>query len=648
MTLKELQTLIDKANFAYYTTGNAIMDDVKYEKLKEELKRLNPNDSRFSTVGASVRDTILQKKSHSIRMGSLDKCQDQAQWENKWIKNILAKNGLTNETLFASYKMDGGSLSIEYKNGKLVEAIGRGDGIIGEDLTANAMAFKGLPLSNNGFTGFVRGEMVVHVDDFDKLQDKAANPRSAATGISRRKNGSESESITFYAFKAYDSNGISIADTESDMHRKLKSLGFNTVDAFVGTAAEVWDWKLKVAKIRPTLNFWIDGIVVSINNIKKQLALGESSNCPNGMMAVKFEAEAAQTVLEEVTFEVGHSGALTPVGKFKPCQIGGTTVTYASLYNFDNIENLDLAINDTIEVIKANDIIPVVSDVLKRPSNRISIKIPTHCPICNNKVEKKSNVNGTDSVAIYCVNDNCASQITGKIEKYVKSLDIQGCGGSVIEALVNDGLIKDASDLYLLHHQTYALNNLVLSDKVLLGAKRAGKILEEIEKKRKLPLNEFIGSLGIDGLGKRRVAIVQEALKGKMDSLTNWLDGTTLIKYANESSLPNAAIGINDELIKKKNYILKFIKNGLMITESKKSHLKDGAFTFVLTGKFSVSKEILHAKIEQAGHGYSDTYSKSTTYLVTADSTSTSSKMEKARKNGTKIINEAELIALLK
>jgi DNA ligase (NAD+) len=233
------------------------------------------------------------------------------------------------------------------------------------------------------------------------------------------------------------------------------------------------------------------------------------------------------------------------------------------------------------------------------------------------------------------------------VEKFVKSTDIQGIGTSVIEALFKNKFIETAADLYLLKNKESELADLILDKGTRFGEKRAAKLIEEIEKKRKLPLNEFLGSLGITSLGKRRVAIVIESLKGKMDSLTNWLDGVTLVKYANESSLPNVASNINDELIKKKDYILRFIKNGLTIASSTKSTLKDGAFIFCLTGKFDHPKDYYHSKIEQAGHGYTETYSKSVNYLVTNDLHSGSSKMEKAKKNGTKVITADELLKLI-
>jgi len=648
MTLLELQKKIDKAAYAYYTIGVAIVDDSVYDGWIDELKKLNPNDIRLKRVGFDVGGTILSKVKHEIPMGSQDKAVDRVEFDN-WIKNNLLKSGVSkNEKFIASHKMDGMSISLTFKNDKLVDAVSRGDGIIGERLFQNALLFKGIPKStNHNFSGFVRGEIVLNVDDWDKVDsNKSSNPRNL-TSLARRKSGEDSEHLTFYAFKLYDINGNPIGNTEEEAFKKLKELGFNVVEHFVGTLDEVWEWYEKTAIIRPKINYWLDGIICCANSIELQSKLGDSNNRPKSSIAIKFKAEKATSKLLAVKVQVGASGQICPVATIAPCQIGGATIESPTLHNYDEIERLDLYINDEIEIIKCNDIIPNISQVLKPAKNRIKIITPTHCPICNGKLEKRSNVNGDDSVNIYCVNSDCDAQIVGKVEKFVKSTDIQGIGTSVIEALLKNKLIESAADLYLLKNKENELADLILDKGTRFGEKRAVKLIEEIEKKRKLPLNEFLGSLGITSLGKRRVAIVIESLKGKMDSLTNWLDGVTLIKYANESSLPNVASNINDELIKKKDYILRFIKNGLSISASTKSTLKDGALIFVLSGTFPEKKEYYHKLIEQSGNGYSDTFSKSIDYLVVADPNSQSSKTIKAKKNGIKIIDQNELLKML-
>lgn len=649
--LIELQNLIDKANYDYYIIGNSSIEDYKYDLLKEQLKELNPEDIRLQQVGSIIRDSMLEKKKHTIPMGSLNKCMNQEEW-NSWIQNNLIKAGVNKgELLHASLKMDGGSFSLYYKNGVLTEAISRGDGITGEDITANALQFKGLQpiIKNNSFTGYVRGEVVLTMDDWLMVdQEQTSNPRNLAVGIARRKDGYQASYLTFYAFRIFDENGIPISDTEGEMTDHLSYLGFATVPSLVGTIEEIWKWYGEMGNCRNKMNYWIDGVVVKLNNIDKQLKLGESSNCPKGMVAIKFEAETGITTLLNVTLQVGNSGVICPVATFEPVRLGGTTIVNASLCNYNNIEILDIAIGDKIELIKAGDIIPRIMSVIEKGKNRKTIIIPENCPVCNSKLERKENVNGLDSTAIYCVNQECPAIITGRIQRFVKSTDIQGVGVNLIEALVKDLNIKTPADLYLLHNHRDELVNLVLSGKVKFGEKRADKLLEEIEKKRNLSLSDFLGSLLIFGLGKRRVVLIQSAIPGQLDTLDDWLYTNKLIENASQCGVMNIAQRIHNEIVEQKDYILSFIKNGVIIEKPQpKLEKKEGSLLFCITGKMEHPKKYYHDLIEKSGNIWTDTFSKDINYLIAADTKSGSSKLKKAEKNGTKIISEQELMKII-
>lgn len=650
MTLLELQSIIDKANHAYYTTGAAILEDAKYDALKEQLKQLNPDDIRLKQIGSTInkRDTILEKRKHTIPMGSLSKCMNEAEWKS-WLQNNLIKAGIdVNELLHASLKMDGGSFSLSYKNGQLVEAVSRGDGFDGEDITANAFKFKGLVKQvNNNFSGFIRGEVVLTTEDWNVVDpEQTSNPRNLATGISRRKDGLQSEYLTFYAFRAFDENGIPLGVSEVDMLGMLNDMGFTIVESFIGNADQVWKWYLDVQEKRNTLDFWVDGVVVKLNDIVKQLKLGESSNCPKGQTAIKFTAETATTTLLEVTLQVGNSGVICPVATFEPVRLGGTTIENASLCNFDNIEMLDICIGDKVSVIKSGDIIPRIMEVVEKGKDRKPILLPKQCPVCNAKLERKENVSGTESTAIYCVNQQCPAIIVGRIDKYLSSLDIQGIGTSLIEALVKDLNVKTPVDLYLLHNRKEELANLVLSGKVRFGEKRTEKFLEEIEKKRILSLSDFLGSLLIFGLGKRRVKLIQDALPDKLDKLEDWFDNT-LVENASQCGVVNIAKRIHDDIVSQKDYILSFLSNGVIIEEVKPK-AKSGGLLYCITGKLSHPKDFYHTRIEKIGHYWTDTYTKTVNYLVAADPQSGSNKLKKAQQNGTKVISEEELVEMLK
>jgi DNA ligase (NAD+) len=657
MNLNEIQTLLDKADSAYYTTGKAIMEDARYDKLKADLQKLNPYDPRLVRVGSVVKDNILVKRTHAIPMGSLGKALNEKEY-NDWLTNNLIKAGLGRCQLHASLKMDGGSFSVEYRDGRLVAAISRGDGFEGEDVTANAFNFKGLPpvASHNGklFTGFVRGEVVLLDSDWLAVDpNKDSNPRNLAVGISRRKDGTQSEYLTFYAFRAFNADGAPLGKTEEEMSQTMKDMGFETVQSTVGGSGDVWDWYLKMGKERANLSFWIDGIVIKLNDIEKQLKLGESSNCPRGQIAIKFEAEGATTVLRSVTLQVGHTGCIVPVGHFEPVRIGGTTVVNATLCNWEIIETLGLQIGDTVSIVKAGDIIPKVNEVVELGKYRRVIEKPTKCPCCDGKVGHKSNIGGDDSTAIYCLNPNCPAVVTGKIDKYLTSLNILGIGESLIEALVNDLGIKDAADLYTLHTQRDEIADLMMSGTTRLGEKRADKLLEAIEARQTLSISDFLGSLGIFGLGKRRVKLIQEALPGKLDKLNDWFSNV-LVDNAKQAGVPNIAERIHNEITEQKDYIMKFVKNGVKVEDTTVNDetvaVPSGggeSYFFCITGKLSAPKAAYHELMEKAGHKWSPTFCNSLTHLVAADTSVMTGKLAKAVKAGVKVISEQELLDLL-
>jgi DNA ligase (NAD+) len=651
MNIKELEEKIDQANHTYYTDGNAIFEDAYYDKLKEQLKALDPNNSRLTQTRVAIRDSILEKRKHTIPMDSLSKALNEAEWL-KWLKGAPRICG--GELLHASFKMDGGTYSFEYKNGKLVCVISGGDGFVGEDVTANALKFKNLPktvqLGNNKtFSGFVRGEVVLEMDDWKAVDPElTSNPRNLAVGIARRKDGTESEYLKVYAFRCFDEDGTPFGDTELEISQNMENMGFDVAPYKTGDAAEVWDWYLLQQKERPKLPFWIDGIVIKINDIERQLELGESSECPKGQVAIKFPAEGAKTILRSVNLQVGHTGTITPVANFDTIRLGIANVENANLCNYNNIETLGVAIGDEIYVIKAGDIIPRIMEVLKEGKNRQKIEEPKKCPVCNGKVGHKENASGVDSSAIYCLNNNCPAVVSGRIDKYVSSLDIKGVSTSVIEALIKYLNVKDAADLYTLGNDIERLVDLQFCSGVRLGGSRAHKILKEIDKKKELTLGDFLGSLGISGLGKRRVVLIQEAVPGEFDTLDDWINSNNLTKFAVQAGIPNLAARIQADIHSQKDYIKRFIKNGVQITyKAPKKALKEGAYMFCITGSLSQPKAHFEELITKAGHGYSATFCSAVTHVVAADPNSGSGKLRKASEKGIKVISEAELLKLI-
>ena len=318
-----------------------------------------------------------------------------------------------------------------------------------------------------------------------------------------------------------------------------------------------------------------------------------------------------------------------------------------TLCNMEYITTLDLHINDKVNLVRAGDVIPRILDVAEPAKNRITITKPTKCPCCGGGVGHKNNVGGDDSTALYCLNDKCFAVVCGRIEKYVKSLDIQGIGGNVVESLVKDMGIKTSADLYKLSALRNEVANLTLSGGGRFGESRTNKILEEIEKKREVTLSDFLGSLGFFGLGKRRVVLIQSAAPGLMDNLDDWL-GDKLVKYAVQVGIPNIASRIHDEIIRQKDIIEEFIANGVVIKAAlKKKEIKSGDKVICITGALNKKKSFYYELIERKGNIGTDTFSNDVTHLVAADKNSGSSKLKKATKRGIPILDEDELMKML-
>lgn len=642
--ISQLVSLLNEANTAYYNTGEAIMEDSAYDALKDELSKLDPSNPLLKTVGAAP-SSMLTKVKHSIPMGSLNKAMDEGEYLS-WIKT--AKGPFT-----ASYKMDGGSVSLEYVGGNLTQAVTRGDGFEGEDITDNVLQFKGVPkkgvkISGKPFTGFVRGEIMLLVEDWKTVDpDMTSNPRNVGNGISRRKDGEQADFLTIYTFRAHNPDGSLIANSEWEMLHLLNGAGFQVSSFVRGDHKEVWSFYQETLTQRASLPYWIDGVVVKIDGIDAQVKMGETDQRPKGQVAIKFPALAVKTTLREIELTVGHTGAIIPTGRFDPVQLGGTTVTNALLCNWDIINGLGIAINDEVMIYKAGEIIPRVEKVVKRPANRVEIPQPIKCPVCDGKVGRKQSVGGEDSVALYCLSDDCPAQVMGKIDRYIKSLNILGIGDEVLAALINEGLILDVADLYALDAHLDELVELPMGEKgIRLGDKRARKILDEIDKKRELTLAEFLGSLGIDGLGKRRVALIQNAVPGQMDLVSDWTSGK-LEGLAVEAGVPGIGKQLSDAVVGKADLIDALLMNGVTIKSVVKVSVNKNAKSFCFTGASSVPRKELQALVVSKGHVVKNDVGKGLDYLVMADPESTSSKAVKARKLGTKCISEETFRGLM-
>lgn len=657
-----LRNLILKAKHAYYYSGEPIMTDAEYDALEDQLRQLDPDEPVLALVGSPVpADTMLIKAKHSIPMGSQSKVNSEAEFLS-WAQKSECS------VIHASLKGDGASAAAYYLQGRLVQAITRGDGTIGEDITANAMRFKGLPAwvgaDGAGFTGAVRFEVILTVDDWAKIDPaKSKNPRNAGNGIMGRKNGHQSDYLTVFAFDIDETvNGESYRfSTEAEKASRLAELGFNLIShRLCHSAEEAVSYFQEVAQQRDALPFWIDGVVLKANDLALQERLGVTSGRPKGQVAWKFDSSGAETELVGVVISGGHTGSIVPTGQLSPVDIGGTTVSSVSLVNFDEIARLDLAIGDKVWVIKANDIIPKIVRVTQRPETRQPILAPQVCPFCSGEVGRRINTGGDEGVILECRNPACSKKSSGKINRWISSLDILGIGDVVLESMLDQMRIEDAADLYTLKDRFAELAALVTHAErdLKLGEKRANSILEAIEAKRVLTLSQFLGSLGLEHLGKRRVELMIRSAKGELDTLDDWRSGKLRDpKVAELAGAPNIANPIQDGIDAMAPVIDKMLANGVEILPPQEDlHAEsDEAQTSVrqtvcISGKLPSGKKKAdyEAPLKAAGYELVDEVSKGLTYLVLADPDSTSSKAVKARKLGIEIISEDGISSIIR
>jgi DNA ligase (NAD+) len=594
---------------------------------------------------------MLTKARHAMPMGSQNKVNSEAEFRT-WLERCGASQ------VHASLKGDGASAAAYYREGRLVQAISRGDGQIGEDITANALRFKGLP-AWAGFTGAVRFEVILTLEDWGRVDPtRSKNPRNAGSGIMGRKNGHQADHLSAFAFdidEVREGRPVRFA-TESEKIARLTELGFRVMPGqLCADADEAVAWFASVTRERDRLDFWIDGVVMKLENIAVQESLGTTAGRPKGQVAWKFDSAGAETVLEDVVISGGHTGALVPTAQLRPVDIGGTTVSSASLANFDEIERLDVAVGDSVWLIKANDIIPKIVRVTDRPPGRRAIVAPSVCPFCGGPVGRRRTTSGEAGVILECRNPACEKKSSGKISRWIASLDIQGIGDAVLEAILDRFGVEDAAGLYALRDRAGELAELIINNdkSIRLGEKRAQAILEAIDATRALSIAQFLGSLGIDHLGIRRVELIVAAADGALDTLESWRSGRLRDPaFAEQVGVPHLGGPIQDGIDAMSTVIDRLRANGVEILPPQRDLPGESApdrETVCISGKLAsgLRKADYAAPLAAAGMQLVDEVSREVHYLVLADPDSNSGKAQKARKLGIKVISEDGLRELL-
>lgn len=671
--IEALRKQIRHHEHLYYVLDQPEIEDLAFDQLMRQLRALeleHPDlirpDSPTQRVGGKPKDGFA-KVAHSRPMLSLDNVYNEEELR-AWDARLRELTGASVEeaTLFTprleyvcEYKLDGLSMALHYRDGQLVRGITRGDGEIGEDVTGNVRTIRSIPLSiaHERLTQArmpasfeVRGEVVMPTQAFLRLNEEreeqglapAANPRNAAAGTIRtlEPNIVNQRRLDFYAYFALTSEGQSAFSEQSEALAALSILGFrvNEHRDHASNIDEVLDFVQKAESNRDHLGYEIDGVVIKVNTTALQQKLGSTGRAPRWATAYKFPARAAITRLEKILVQVGRTGKLTPVACLTPVEVGGTTVSRATLHNADEIARLGLKIGDWVRVERGGDVIPKIAEIVDdatHPRGSEEFLFPHQCPVCESEV-----VRSPEEADYRCVNTDCPARLRESLLHFASRgvMNIEGLGEAMAELLVGHGLVKTLSDIYSLQEEQLVLFKGIKK-------KTATDLLAEIAKSRQAPLERLLFGLGIRFVGERTALALAEEF-GSIDRL---MAATREELEQIHDVGPRVSASIceffsephNRELVERLRAV------GLTMTGEKRARSSQLAgLTFVLTGTLpSLTRDEARAKIESAGGLVTGSVSKKTSYVVAG--AEAGSKLEKAQLLGVKVLNEAELLEML-
>ena len=648
-----LRNQLDEHNYRYYILDDPSVSDAEYDRLFQELKKLEQTHPEFLTpdsptqrVGAKPLKTFSEVQ-HAVPMLSLDNAftnEDIVNFDQR-IHDRLGSR-VMNEYC-CEPKLDGLAISIRYVDGKLISAATRGDGYTGEDVTENIKTIKMVPLKlrGNDYPKIlnVRGEVFMTKKGFEKLNDYAfkhdekvfANPRNAAAGSLRQldPNITAKRPLEIYFYGIGEVEGGKIPTKHCDMLTQLTKWGLrvNPLSKVMEGAEGCLQYFKKLSAIRPSLPYEIDGVVYKINDIKLQERLGYLSRSPRWAIAHKFPAEEAITVVEAVEFNVGRTGAVTPIARLRPVHVSGVTVCNATLHNMQEIERKDIRIGDTVVVRRAGEVIPEVVSVVtaKRPSNAKKPKMLARCPICNSEIEQ---VEG-EAVARCTGGLYCPAQRKESIKHFAarRAMNIEGLGDRIVDQMVEEGLIENVADIYHLTHEQ-------ISSLERMGKKSAQNLLDEIEKSKTTTLSRLIYALGIREVGETTAK--QLALHFKE---IDKLQSATLDDYQSVQDIGPVVASHLVKFFKEKHnrdIIKKLMQAGVhwpLVKTS--SNLPLAGKTFVITGTLAkYSRDEAKEILEKFGAKVSNSVSAKTNYLVVGSEAG--SKLAKAKDLNVQILED--------
>ncbi len=657
--VEALREKIRHHEYRYYVLDDPEISDVEFDKLMNELKRIeaenpalvNP-DSPTQRVGGKPREGFVKAK-HSSPMLSLDNAYSEAELRD-WERRVHELSGRSDIEYMCELKLDGMSLALVYKDGRLAHGITRGDGNIGEDVTSNVRTVRSVPLTvakerlkKSGIPSDfeVRGEMLMPIAAFRKMNEERtqhglaifANPRNFTAGTVRQLEPSitAQRRMDYFAYMLLR-DGKTYFDRQSKTMDALEMAGFkvNPNRKLAKNLDEVWKFIQSWEGKRELLPYEIDGIVIKVDSTAWQRELGFTGKAPRWAIAYKYAARGGVTQIENIVPQVGRTGKLTPVAWLKPVPIGGTTVSRATLHNMDEIARLGVKIGDWVEVERGGDVIPKVVKVMEdadHPRGAKQFEMPEHCPVCGGNVVR------TEGEADHrCVNANCPAKLQGTILHFASRhvMNIDGLGESLVNQLSERGMVKNVADLYKLTKE-----DLLRLDRI--GEKTADNVLAEIAASKTLPLERVIFGLGIRFVGERTAKFLAEHF-GALDAIMN--ASAEQLEEVNEVG-PRIAESIAEFFADEHNrkLVKDLRKAGLTFTGRKKAKgTKLAGKTFVLTGTLERhTRDEAKLMIEDAGGRVSGSVSKKTDYVVAgADA---GSKLDKARELGVNVIGEEEL-----
>ena len=670
--LKDLERIVylredlNKCRESYYNLGISLISDYEYDIRLNELKRLeekypqyNDENSPTRAVGASLKENKFKKVEHAHPMLSLANSYNPGEVLD-FMRKIRKKLSKEQELKYClEVKLDGLSISLTYIQGKLIRAVTRGDGFIGEDVTENilqiASVVKTLP---QAIDIEIRGEIVLPLASFEKLnkerlekgEELFANPRNAASGTLRQLDPKivKERALDAYFYFLVEADKLGLK-SHSESMKFLESMGIKTTGIF-----EVFETPKKIESIQERIDYWekerenlpyeTDGLVIKVDEINLWEEIGYTSKTPRWAIAYKFPAHQVSTVLNDVTWQVGRTGKLTPVAELEEVELSGSKVKRASLHNISEIQRKDIRIGDRVFIEKAAEIIPQVVKAIKeeRTGNEKTIEEPINCPVCNHKLEREEGL-----VDIKCVNEECPAKIQGEIEYFVSrdALNIMGLGSKIVEKFIDLGYIKTVVDIYDLKNHREDLENI---DK--MGKRSIENLLNSIEESKNREYDKVIYALGIPFIGKVASKVLAKASKNIDKLMSMTFEELTAIEGIGEIAANEIIAFFKKEKTQKLVAALKEkgLKFEIAESETKVENLNPNfaGKNFLFTGTLKhFTREQIKEEIEKLGGKNLSSVSKNLDYLIVGEKAG--SKLKKAQEIPTiKILTEEEFIEL--